>query len=824
MASPIQVVLNAGNFIQSYDRPPGGGRKDLYANRNRAFKEHRDALAAQVQNLQKSPTAFKRSRVAVANVELVPDALAKSNRPSTLLRHLQPMGSAQGGELLVQVTENDLEALAQRIADAPLTVRSVERVDRRTGEVIEEDRPTALRCDVGAIERIGLWTAERRLPLSAEQVQRWLDQPGTPPGLIVQLFQFDPLFSDDAARERQRLQQGLSDLGCAFQFETVGDETHVADFLQVGLAGKPTERARSRSVPPAQIDDGWRQRLVPTLGLLRDSFLVRSIAVPARIEAAATAPALRLGRRVEVEPPKPNGRYPFVGVVDGGIAAPLAGWVNATENLVAPQHKDEAHGTYIGGLLVVGQALNGSDVAAESDGCQLADICMMPTEQDRTLFKRYYHDSSKFMDELGRVVGKLRREHGVRVFNFSLNFETLGPTSDYTYETRRLDEIAREHDVVFVISAGNLPAGGHRAEWPDDDVAALQALALARDDQIESPAESMTNVSVAAVNPPGVAGFIAQVPAAYSRRGPSVFGGVKPDVAHFGGCAVDDNVRSGLLSLSPTGNLISQSGTSYAAPLVAKTMARYPLEVKDELSREMLIALLVHHAQVPKRLRTRAFESLARDLVGFGVPQNAITSLNGSPHAVTIVFEEKIPKGKRLEFDFTWPKALTDRGRCRGRGRLTLVTRPVLDSTYGHEVVRTQLDGHVMQLGKQGKSKGGHFKAAHLPKLLRSKKKLRESELIRHALKWSPVKTYQFKAPDGVGETSNWKLTVEALERTPGESPAEGTHFVAILTIEDIEGAAPVFDQMRAALAQIAQIADIRTAVRTRARARPAGR
>lgn len=810
MASPIQVVLNAGNFIQSYARPPGGGRKDLYAGRNRAFRKHRDALVAQVQALQRSPTAFRRSRVAVANVDLVPDALAKSNRPSTLLRHMPLVGAAQGGELLVQVTAADLDTLARRIADAPLTVRSVERIDQRTGEVIEEDRPAALRCDVGAIERIGLWTPERRLPLSAEQVQRWLEQAGTPLGLIVQLFQFDPLFQDEAARERQRLHDALTALGCSYRDETLGTARHTAVFLQVGLTG-----------------DGavaWRVRLTPTLALLRDSFLVRSIAVPARMEAATAAPALRLNQRVPVSAPRTNAKYPIVGVVDGGIAAPLAAWVKATETVISPAHKDEEHGTYIGGLLVLGQALNGPAVAAEADGCELVDICMMPTESDKTLFKRYYPDTTKFMDELDRIVGKLRRDHGLRVFNFSLNFDTLGSSSDYTYETHRLDEIASRHDVVFVISAGNLPAGGYRAEWPDDDVAALQALALTRDDQIESPAESMTNVSVAAVNPPQVSGFLEHVPAAYSRRGPSVFGGVKPDVAHFGGCAVDDRTRCGLLSLSPSGVLISQFGTSYAAPLVAKTLACYPIEIEGDLSREMLIALLVHHARVPTRLRTPAFKSLARDLVGFGLSQDARSSLDGAAHAVTIVFEENIPRGKRLEFDFTWPPSLTQGGRCRGRGRLTLVTRPLMDMSQGHEVVRTQLDGHVMQLGLDGKKKGGHFHAGHMPKQLRVKKKLRESELIRHALKWSPTKTYEFKAPEGVGESSNWKLTVEALERTPGETPAEGTHFVAILTIEDLDGQAPVFDEMRASLVRVAHIADIRTAVRARTRARATGR
>jgi hypothetical protein len=810
MASPIQVVLDPGNFIHTYDRPPGGGLKDLYAGRNRAFRLHRDALVSQVQALERSTIAFMRSRVAVASIDLVADALAKSNRPSTLLRNLAPMGSARGGELLVQVTSDDLSRLAERIADAPLTVPIVERINSRTGEVTEEDRPTPLRCDVGAIERISLWTPERRLLLTVEQVQRWLEQPGTPLGLIVQLFQFDALHRADADRELKHLQGQLHRLGCEARYETLGAAEHAAIYLQVTLAGSESQ--------------AWQARLTPALALMRDSFLVRSITVPARMASSASSPALRLNQRVPVTSPHASAKYPIVGVIDGGIATPLANWVKATERVVSRAHGDENHGTYIGGLLVLGQTLNGSKVASESDGCELIDICMVPSENDRTLFKRYFSDTTKFMDELDRIVGKLRTEQGVRVFNFSLNLSTPGRSSDYNYETRRLDEIARKHDVVFVISAGNLPPGGMRAEWPADDVAALQALALARNDQIECPAESMTNISVAAVNSPDVAGFIERMPTAYSRRGPSAFGGVKPDVAHYGGCAVPERVRSGLLSLSPTGVLISECGTSYATPMVAKTIARYPMEIDGALSREMMIALLVHHAQVPDRLRTSAFEALARDFVGFGVPQEARVSLDGSPHAVTIVFEEKIPKRKRLEFDFTWPASLTDGGRCRGRGRLTLVARPLLDSTQGHEIVRTQLDGHVMQLGTNGKKKGGHFHAGHMPKILRGKKKLRESELIRHALKWSPIKSYHFKAPKGVGESSNWRLTVEALERTPGETPPEGTHFVAILTIEDIEGQAPVFDEMRASLSLLTRIADIRSAARVRNRARAAGR
>src|SRR3546814_8446268 len=85
------------------------------------------------------------------------------------------------------------------------------------------------------------------------------------------------------------------------------------------------------------------------------------------------------------------------------------------------------------------------------------------------------------------------------------------------------------------VSAGNIEAQDLRPEWPEDIAAALANLASARNDALLTPAESARNVAVAALNPPGHGGCLAHAPARFSRRGPGLRAGVKPDLAHIGG-------------------------------------------------------------------------------------------------------------------------------------------------------------------------------------------------------------------------------------------------------------------------------------------------
>src|SRR3546814_17659192 len=94
------------------------------------------------------------------------------------------------------------------------------------------------------------------------------------------------------------------------------------------------------------------------------------------------------------------------------------------------------------------------------------------------------------------------------------------------------------------VSAGNIEAQDLRPEWPEDMAAALANLASARNDALLTPAESARTVPVAALNPPRHGGSLAHAPARFSRRGPGMCAGVKPDLAHRGGSGPVDPARS----------------------------------------------------------------------------------------------------------------------------------------------------------------------------------------------------------------------------------------------------------------------------------------
>lgn len=817
MAAPVQVVLDAGSYVKQYTRPGGGQRKDLFAGKDDEFQEHRDRLVRQVRSLAASKSSFERSAVAIATVELKPVALAKSNRPKQLFdpSRLPSMGTGRQAEVLLQVTATSLESLASHIGDADDTVPMKQKIDPKSKKRVEVPNPSQLRCDVGVVQNISLWDAERRLPVSLDEMTNWFKADGTPLSLIVRLFQF----SGKAAKllhaaELEKLRKQLLSADCSVELDQ--DETGEEFRQSVLLVRWDQTKTGADGKQPTR---DWIEALPKIIGILSECPVVRTVHVPARISTSVGAARSASTNQQAIIPAPTNGaRYPVVGVIDGGICSTLSNWLEPTTPFLAAGDVDPQHGTEIAGLLVMGQQLNGAQVCPEPDGCSVVDICLVP-QNVHGKFRQYYQDGATFFRKIDAAVEKAKRAHGARVFNFSLNLAIpASGEGEYCYETEWLDRIAWKHDVVFVISAGNLPGGGHRTEWPADPVRALGILAqpFTIDDVIRAPADSLANVSVSAVNPPQVTGYVPTALAAYSRRGASKFGGLKPDLAHYGGCASNP---SGLLSVTQGGAVKDVRGTSFAAPLVAKTMARYCQLVEGDISRELMIGLVIHHSQIPDLYATPPISDQAKDLIGFGLPLAAEPSIAGKDSSITLIFEASLLKGQRMEFNFAWPKSLVRDGKCRGRGRLTLVSRPAVDSGDGEEFARTQLDAHVNQLDLNGKAKGGAF-AIGLPDNIRGRNsKTVEAVQRRHQLKWGPVKVYEFESPAGGGESSEWRLLVESLERAEGETPEHGIRFAAILTIEDLKGEAPVFTDLRQdLLSRSVQLSDLQIASRTRAR------
>lgn len=386
-----------------------------------------------------------------------------------------------------------------------------------------------------------------------------------------------------------------------------------------------------------------------------------------------------------------------------------------------------------------------------------------------------------------------------------MNQEKRNPSEGwYSLAAKKLDEISDELDVQFVISAGNLPIGQMRDEWlPADPEHNIDSL---RPDHIAlPPAESLRGVSVMALNPNDFS------PTAYTHIGPAYKAGVKPDVAYVGGSAERD---SGLSSISMTGEKVLVNGTSMSAPLVAKIMSSVDNKIGGNAPLELLKALIIHHAQYPDVIMDDAYDEVKKDLYGFGIPVSSETILTEDDHSFTFVVADRIPSDKKLSLSFPWPASLKKRdGSCRGDVKLTLVSRPSLDGSFGEELVRENITAYLRAGMANGKKKG-LLKFAFSD--IDDDEPREEENLIKDAFKWNPIKVSHARLTRKKIEGDVF-LEIEYLSREGIAPNFDGVPFAAILTISDPKGEAPVNTEMKAAMQALGvQLSDIQVAARAR--------
>ena len=828
MASPIQIVLNPENYEEAREAGGGGGRKDFFAHRDAEFRTHRAALMGQIDAISGVLSAQSQGDVGFVKVILRRDAWAKSHRPVVSLFRNDRTPIVGGGDLGVMIIEARPGTLRQVEAEI---AKSETHTEMRFNEQKQKDEPhpSSQKSETGAIHRIELYGAADRRNFSVEEAVAWLSNPMTGSSYQVELFDSPPPRSEwdrlDAGHRRlaESLIAGFNALGRGLAVERVANYRHKQPILSVRLgqsSDQPvlrlnemslSERRRELAVFNPDIDRHTR-----LLAFLDSHPLVRRIELPGIVVRAARLCMPRT-RPVDATIPTRDSRrtYPRLGIIDGGVGEALSDWVIDRWDILAGEDTDLAHGTFIGGLAAIGRALNGVEACPEPDGAELVDVAVFPDERKAGAFASYYPEGlPQFFDEMETAVSDARARHGVRVFNLSLNVLQPAAPERYSPHAARLDQIAETNNAVVFISAGNIQPQDHHAEWPADPAAALANLVNARNDGLLTPAESARNVAVAALNPPGHDGCVPFAPTRFSRRGPGLRAGVKPDLAHIGGAGSQHPMLGhGLFSIMPDGKIIDGCGTSYAAPLAAKTAAVLDQAIEGEVSRETLIGLLVHHAEVPASLRDKALAPIARHMVGFGMPPSAQQIFESGDHAITLVFASRIRRDQQINFRFAWPTSLVGSGaKCRGQAKITLVSTPPLDARFGAEFVRVNITATLQQEQANGGWKG-RLEPLYLPSKRESSAV--EAELIEHDLKWSPVKVLAKTFPQGVGPSSNWRLFVEYLTRAGEVMPSEGVPFTAIVTISDPDVERPVFNDMRQNLQALGvQIADIRTAAR----------
>ena len=841
VSRPIQVFLDTGQFISLLESRQRGGNRDFFRGDNPGFSRHKFAMRQQIQDA--SGTLRRDGQAAgFVIVQMREEALAKSYRPLNALfsrgNSFRLAGGGGIGEIFFQCTPDALDRLDDRIeTQAELEPRLME--NEGTGEF--EPRPSAYRSELGGIEDIRLPAPADRIAFSAREAAEWLSRPDTLGAYLVELFRPDPTLDRVAVDSmvegfRRRLVRlgGIVALPLFPAGSRRSSRGHLAmsiqltrdvdrSFVSLPLADPPSaHEGLPRDALRSAAQDIPVERHQNFLEQMAAEPLVRRISLPPSLEIAPLDRSQ--AARPAALPAPPRQGAPVVGIIDGGVAdiAPLAPWRTGGTDPIDPADRDLEHGTFIAGLLAGARPLNPLIKAKlEPVGCHYYDIPIMPRPG---LVPNYYVVFSDFFDQLEEEVIRAKSDAGVRVFNLSLGAPGMRRGLGYSVFAQALDDIAVEHDILFVVSAGNLRGPEARAPWPSDgnDAVRLLARGTAADELITAPAEHLLGLSVGALNPPGIAGHSPDLPTTYTRRGPGVGGARKPDLSHYGGVAQRGGKRTGLSSFASDSTVVEDKGTSFAAPLVAASVATINHRLEGAVSRETLIALLVHRAQRCEAMQHAALRHVAREFVGFGTARPADACLSDRSHSITLVFSEYLASRRELRFFFSWPRSLvTLAGKCRGKVDLTLAFTPPIDAQFDAECLRVQLEAYLHQIetdpdtGKDDpQSRLNHYDS-ELPDGL----DYTETYLLKTGLKWTPVKRYHLAMPRGRGTSSNWRLALRSSTRAGDVFPVSGVPFTIVMTISDIEQTAPVYDEVRNEISRRGlKLSDITVAHRVRPR------
>lgn len=824
--SPVQIILNTNDFIEVWDRNPGGSNKDFFAGSDSEFISHRDKIQKQLHEIRNLQVKNEYAPVSYAKVTLQQSAIAKSHRPTQQLfkRDVAPIvGAGDLGELFIELTPQTIDKISSKVESAETETRYK---TNKAGKV--EPNPTRIRSEIGAVSEIISYSSDDKRKFSPAEALEWLKNPLSAGAYIVELFDSIPLPQNRDVVPAYKLKmfdsfiEGLKSNGPGIIASRLlgSKESGVIYGIKLDDSIKspivqlmPNQSSASKAVKNGEPNLNLESH-TKLLQFLDLHPLVKKILLPPIISSSSGAETTaKINEKMMLPKVDSAKSYPKLCIVDGGVSDILGDWVEDRWGLVSPADKDEEHGTFIAGLSIVGQELNGTAVCREIDGCKIIDLDILPTDDK---FSSYYSKPLEFFDELKIAVQDIKARTGVRIFNFSLNIKEHVSTSGYSLPAQILDKIAEDNDVIFVIAAGNTLNIDRRKEWPKDHFDAITILASSRNDALKKPAESCRNISVSAVNPPNHKGVIPYAFSNYSCRGPGLRIGLKPDLAHVSGAGTKDSiVGHGLLSLSPSGEIVDGCGTSYATPQVAKTLASLDHSIEGGATRETLLGLLIHNAVMPECLNDKKLRSVTKDLVGFGIPEGSEGILDGNPNAITLVFANRSINKHKMSFKFSWPASLVKSGKCYGHAKLTIVSSPTFDYKYGAEFVRINIEGALRQQQKDGKYLG-RLKAIYTPEEKAISQY--EKDQIEHSFKWSPVKVYE-KTFSGVGPSTDWELAVEYLARDGASLPSIGIPFTAILTISDPKGEEPVFNDMRQTLQSLGvNVVDIKTAARIKPR------
>lgn len=740
---PIRVVLPR----QGKERRVSGGGSTTppFRTVDLEFRQH---LQGQVATIRQSITPeMQRAGGIPVRVNLNPHALAKSHRPDTLLSTTTCpiIGAGSLGKLFVKGTLDGLDRLSTLIADGESKgiVKELSTIDN-----FEPITPS-IRCGGRTPDEISRACLPREHEFSVR----------------VRLFDFDE------KGEGGKLHADFVETCRNYEIAIFK-----GGYSRTGL----TYRATCQSVDDIDV-------LASIVGVRSISPMPAMRVVHPRFASPGQFPN-------DLPSPDQFADLPTVVVVDSGVsdqASSLKSWVVGRKTHVDPPYRNDDHGTFVAGLIAWGDILNPSVSAINSGPCTVFDLQVMPGFNPADASYPWLSES-----ELLEVLDRALQSYANRfkVWNISLGIDDVCSLEEFSHLAFELDELQERYQVSFVISSGNYeqaPLLGYPRQVSD----------LCRG-RITSPADSVLGISVGSISHVDyqLGEPLAHEPSTFSRHGPGPGHIIKPDVVHYGGsCSLDMGQYSGLRSASSSG-IVEGFGTSYSAPLVARTLAHIYSRITPTPSPVLARALLVHHARDPRtggRIRDGDEQCF-----GFGLPAALSNCLGCTEHSITLIFQDTLRPGFFLEWtDFPFPPSLIRDGRYFGEIWMTLAYAPSRDYNWGAEYCRTRVDAHfgvyVDEQSPESRQSKRRFKG--LVTLEHSNRRSSyKSQRVSDLRLWTPVKTYYGSLGTNGHPGEQWRLKVRSYTRHGVAERQTGRPqpFSLLITISDPMGKAPIYNEM----------------------------
>jgi serine protease AprX len=764
---PIKLIIPKQGTEK---RVPGGGSPPKPF--RKVDSAYRKSLSHQVSAIRESLLPqIKRTGGAPIRVKLLSKAAAKSHRPEHLFspETCPIVGAGRLGELFVKATPDGLTRLVG---------------------IIESNRSDKIIKELSCVETIEAVTpAYRRKGIEPRDVLR--KSPRGNDGFITRVR----LFNFGVDQDQVKL---------------------VANFEEV--CGRRNIRINSDGYSPASFIYSAECRSVEDVDALSRIVGVRSIVgMPLirtlRPKMLNSKPLPKLLVRGEV-----NGDVPVVVVVDSGISdeiPELETWIVGRESQVAPTYRNTDHGTFVAGLICWGSDLNPTVSGIDTNPCGVFDLQVIPND-DPSKGETESLREQEFLISLETALQAHANEF--KVWNLSIGTDAVCSVDEFSEFAEELDNLQEKYQVSFVISAGNY----NNPPLLDYPRKPLQIDA----GRITTPADSVLGITVGSVSHVDYKknGPKEHQPSAFSRHGAGPNYIIKPDLVHYGGsCSTDFSHVAGVRSVNGNGSA-ENLGTSFAAPLVSRTLAQIYHQITPTPTPVLARALLTHHARDP-RTQQRVPDG-EENFFGFGLPSPVPYCLECTPHTSTLVFDDVLRPGYFLEWDdFPYPSSLRRNGRYFGEIWMTVAFAPARGARWGSEYCETHIDAHFGVFRDQVSRETGEVKTKFfglVPPEHKNPGVLYESYQVEKLRKWAPVRTYHGDLGEKGERGDRWRLKVQLLTRhgIENEETYKPQPFSLIITISDPEKKAPVYDEMaRSVLNRFqAQNLAVRAAARIRGR------